>query len=65
MKDEYNFQGGERGKFYRPGAKLEVPIYLQEPIRLYLEGQAQSTGVSLDDLVNDLLKRQIDSMKAS
>ena len=22
MKDEYDFSGGERGKFYRPGARL-------------------------------------------
>lgn len=29
MKKHYDFSKGERGKFYRPGAELSIPIYLE------------------------------------
>jgi hypothetical protein len=29
MKKEYDFSKGERGKFYRPDAQLNLPIYLE------------------------------------
>ena len=32
MKEEYDFKGGERGKFYRPSASLELPVYLNEQV---------------------------------
>ena len=30
MKKEYDFSKAEQGKFYRPTADLEIPIYLNE-----------------------------------
>jgi hypothetical protein len=35
MKKEYDFSRGERGKFYRPGARLNVPVYLEPDLREY------------------------------
>ena len=35
MKKEYDFSKGERGKFYRPGAKLNLPVYLEPDLRDY------------------------------
>jgi hypothetical protein len=35
MKKEYDFPKGERGKFYRPGAELNPPIYLEPELRKY------------------------------
>lgn len=32
MKDEYDFSKGERGKFYRPGLKLQLPVYLHDEV---------------------------------
>ena len=29
MKKEYDFSTGVRGKFYRQGAKLNLPVYLR------------------------------------
>jgi hypothetical protein len=60
MKDEYDFSGGERGKFHRPGARMNLPVYLDEEVFRYLRERAEAKGVSLSDLVNDLLKRDID-----
>lgn len=28
MKPEYDFSNAERGKFYRPNARLNLPVYL-------------------------------------
>jgi hypothetical protein len=64
MKDEYDFSGGERGKFHRPGARLNLPIYLDEDVLRYLRERAEAKGISLSDLVNDLLKRDIDLVEA-
>ena len=35
MKKEYDFSKGERGKFYRPGAQLNLPVYLEPDLRDY------------------------------
>ena len=40
-------------------AKGHVPVYLDEDVQAYLAAIATKKGVSLSDLVNDLLKRTI------
>jgi hypothetical protein len=35
MKKEYDFSKGERGKFFRPDAKLNLPVYLEPDLRNY------------------------------
>lgn len=32
MKQEYDFSKGERGKFFRPGAELNIPVYLEPDV---------------------------------
>jgi hypothetical protein len=59
MKPEYDFQKGTRGKFYRPNSTLQIPVYLEPDVLAFLSAQAEKKGVSLDQLVNDLLKRDI------
>ena len=43
MEPEYDFSKGERGKFFRPGADLRLPVYLDPDIQM----------------VNGLLKQEI------
>jgi hypothetical protein len=57
-------RGGDRGKFFRPGASLESLVYLDEPVRAYLSKKAAHKGISLNDLVNDLLRREIEIIEA-
>lgn len=64
MKDEYDFSKGERGKFYRPDARLNLPIYLEEEVLGYLSERARAKGVEVGRLVNDILKREIDLIEA-
>ena len=64
MKREYDFSKAERGRLYRPGAKLNLPIYLDEEILGYLTERAEAKGVEVGDLVNDLLKKDIALIEA-
>ena len=59
VKDQYDFSHGERGKSYRPGAAIRLPVYLDEHAQDYLAAAAERKGRPLSDIVNDLLKREI------
>lgn len=56
---EIDFSKGVRGKFYRPGMKLRIPIYLEETLLGSLAEIAERRGINLDDLVSDLLRRDL------
>jgi len=59
MKREYGFSNAMRGKFYRKGAELRLPIYLDSAMRKRLEHIAKKRGKPVGDLVNQLLKKQL------
>jgi hypothetical protein len=56
---EIDFTGGKRGKFYRPNARLNLPVYLEADVQAYLAALAARKGVPLSELANDLLKKDI------
>jgi hypothetical protein len=60
MKDQYDFSKGVRGKFYRPDAVFRLPVYLDEKVQSYLTAKADAKGIDLADLVNDMLKKDIE-----
>jgi len=51
MKQEYDFSKGERGKFFRENARLNLPVYLDEEVLSYLQERAKSKGVEVAKLV--------------
>lgn len=59
MKQEYDFSKGVRGKFYRPDAQFNLPVYLDADVQTYLAAKAAQKGIPLSDLVNELLQRDI------
>ena len=59
MPAEIDFSGGTRGKFYRPNSKLNMPVYLEAEVQAYLGRIAARKGMSLSDVANDLLKKEI------
>ncbi len=59
MRDEYDFSKGQRGKFYKPDATLNLPVYLDDDVRSVLQHQAKAKGVEVNELVNDMLKHDI------
>ena len=64
MKKEYDFSGGERGKFYRPGAKINLPVYLEPAVQKRLEKAAKKRREDLSAFVNRLLKHEIETAEA-
>jgi hypothetical protein len=69
MKKEYDFSKGERGKpsprdlrskFFRPGARFNLPVYLDPVVEARLASAARKRGEDLSQLVNRLLKREIE-----
>ena len=56
---EIDFSGATCGKFHRPDAKLNLPVYLDADVQAYLSTLAAKKGVPLSDLANDLLKKDI------
>lgn len=60
MPAEIDFSGGTRGKFYRPGAQLQLPIHLEASVQNTLAAIANAKGVDLSVFVNDLLKKDIE-----
>jgi hypothetical protein len=65
MKDEYDFSNAERGKFYRSGAQLIPPVHLDPEILNYLSARAEARGTSLSELVNELLRKDIELIEAA
>lgn len=59
MKDEYDFSGGVRGKFYKPETQLNLPMYLDADILDYLSVKAKAKGIQVNEMVNDLLRKDI------
>ena len=56
MKKEYDFSKGERGKFYRPGVKLNLPVYLDEEVLAFVQRIAKKRKTDLSAVVNELLR---------
>jgi hypothetical protein len=65
VEDEYDFTGAERGKFYRKGAVLIPPIHLEPAVLRFLLARAQAKGATVDELVNELLKKDIELIEAA
>lgn len=57
---EIDFSKGTRGKFYHPGAKLNLPVYLDDQVQIRLAALASAKGIDFSVLVNDLLKKDIE-----
>jgi hypothetical protein len=65
MKDEYDFSKAERGKFYRRDVQVIPPVHLDPEVLSYLAARAEARGTSLNDLVNELLKKDIELIEAA
>ena len=64
MKDEYDFAGAQRGKFFREDALLTPPVHLEPDVLQYLKARAEAQGTSLSAFVNSLLRNDIERIRA-
>lgn len=56
MKEEYDFSRAQRGRFYRAGATVRLPIYLEASVQKQVEGLAARTGREMGELVNHIVE---------
>ena len=63
MKREYDFSKAVRGKFYRKGAELRLPIYLDRKLQSKLESLARKKGKDVGEMVNQLLRKDVDFLE--
>ncbi len=63
MREEYDFSKGERGKFYRPNAKVHLPVYLDDDVQAALLSLAAATGKDYSAFINELLKKDIEQIQ--
>jgi hypothetical protein len=59
MRKEYDFSKAERGRFYRKGARLRLPIYLDLKTQTEVEDLANRTGRDVGDLVNRIVEKEV------
>lgn len=60
MKREYDFSKGVRGKFYRKGAVLRLPIYLDAKLQEQVERLAEKNGKDVGEMVNQLVRKEVE-----
>ena len=64
MKKEYDFSKGERGKFYQPNARLNLPVYLDNDIAVLVQAAAERRQVDVQTVVNQFLRSNQDLLPA-
>jgi len=64
MKPEYDFSKGVRGKLFKPDAELRQPVYLDRKVQRYLAQRAADKGTSIEAMVNNLLRREIEIIES-
>ena len=64
MKKEYDFSKAEKGKFYRPIEKLEIPVYLEKEVKEFFSKTASKKKIRLDKIVNTVLRKEMEILKA-
>lgn len=65
MPEEIDFSNGRRGKFSRPGARISLPVYLDAEVQDFLAARADARGIDVGQLVNELLKKDIELIEAA
>lgn len=65
MKEEYDFSKAKRGQFFRPDVRLTPPVRLEPEVLEFLASRAEARGTTLNELVNQLLKKDMELIQAA
>ena len=65
MKDEYDFSNAQQGKFYKPDLRQIPPVRLDPQVLDFLVKRAEAKGTTLNELLNALLKKDIELIEAA
>ena len=55
MKNEYDFSSGERGRFHKPDAELNLPVYLDADVLAFVHDIAKKKKNDISGVVNQLI----------
>ena len=64
MSAEIDFSTGTRSQFFQPQVRLNLPVYLEAEVETYLSTHAKDKGIDVGQLVNELLKKDIELIEA-
>jgi len=62
---DIDFSKGSRGKFFRPGTGLNLPVCLEAEVQDYPAERAHARGIDVNQLVNELVKKDIELIEAA
>jgi hypothetical protein len=65
MRAEIDFSKGVRGEFFKPDTSAHLPVYLDAEVQAYLSARAKARGVEVGQLVNALLRKDIELIEAA
>jgi hypothetical protein len=55
MKNEYDFSGGKRGRFFKPDAEINLPVYLNADVLAFVQNIAKKKNSDVSVVVNQLI----------
>ncbi len=64
MKRRYNFAKGERGKFYKPNLRLNIPVYLEPKLQKSVEKIARRKGQEISVVVSHIVRKEVELIEA-
>ena len=62
---EYDFSKRVRGKFFRPNAKFNVPVYLDSKVQQFVVRIAERKRTDVSAVVNGLLRSDMELVEAA
>ncbi len=62
MPAEMDLSQGQRGRFFKPGLRLNLPVYLDAPVQARLAALAKARGREFSAFINELLKKDIERL---
>ena len=65
MRKEYDFSKGVRGKFFRPNAKFNMPIYLDGKVQQFVNRIAERKRTDVSVVVNRLLRSEMELIESA
>ena len=63
MKRAYDFSKSVRGKFFRHRIKMNLPVYLDEEVFLFVQDIASKRKADASTVVNQLLRSNMELVR--
>lgn len=60
MKKQYDFANAERGKFYKPHLRLNIPVYLEPKLQKSVAEIARRKGQEISAVVGQIVRKEVE-----